>query len=72
MSGKIIGIDNIIQSKVYVILVFVSIEFIREEKSQRSITKENAMVCVSFISKRCSLRHLQHTQNRSAWQPLRL
>lgn len=67
MSGKMIGIDNIIENEVYIILIFISIEFIREEKSQRSIAKENAMVCVSFISKRCSLRHLQHTQHRSAW-----
>lgn len=49
MSGKMIGIDNIIENEVYTILVFISIEFIREEKSQRSIAKENAMVCVSFI-----------------------
>lgn len=64
MSGKMTGIDNIIENEVYTILVFISIEFIREEKSRRSIAKENAMVCVSFISRRCSLRHLQHTQHR--------
>lgn len=64
MSGKMTGIDNIIENEVYTVLVFVSIEFIREEKSQRSIAKENAMACVRFISRRCSLRHQQHTQHR--------
>lgn len=50
MSGKMIGIDNIIQNEVYTILVFISIEFIREEKSQRSIAKENAtFVSVSLV-----------------------
>lgn len=63
------GIDNIIENEVYTVLVFVSIEFIREEKSQRSIAKENAVVCDSLVtvSKRCSLRHLRHTQRRGAW-----
>lgn len=45
-----IGIDNIIENEVYTILVFISIEFIREEKSQRSIAKENTMfVSVSLV-----------------------
>lgn len=65
-----IGIDNIIENEVYTILVFISIEFIREEKSQRSIAKANAMVCVSFIGKCCSRRHLQHAQRTSAWPVL--
>lgn len=62
MSGKMTSTDTVIENEVYAILVFISVEFIREAKSQRSIAKENAMVCVSFISKRCS-----HRQHRSAW-----
>lgn len=43
MSGNMIGVNSIIVNEAYTVLGFISIESIREERSQINITEENAM-----------------------------